>query len=64
MREAFEKGFKQATDTWGDELPEISQKTYAATMQKFDEWANEASGNTNTNTDPATEAAKEITGTV
>ena len=64
MREAFEKGFKQATDTWGDELPEISQKTYAATMQKFDEWANEASGNTNTNPDPATEAAKEITGTV
>ena len=42
MREAFEKGFKQATDTWGDELPEISQKTYAATMQKFDDWAAEA----------------------
>ena len=39
---AFEKGFKQATDTWGDELPEISQKTYAATMQKFDDWAAEA----------------------
>lgn len=42
MREAFEKGFKQATGTWGDELPEISQKTYAATMQKFDDWAAEA----------------------
>ena len=42
MREAFEKGFKQATETWGDELPEISQKTYAATMQKFDQWASEA----------------------
>lgn len=42
MREAFEKGFKQATKTWGDELPEISQKTYAATMQKFDDWAAEA----------------------
>ncbi len=42
MRKAFEKGFKQATDTWGDELPEISQKTYAATMQKFDDWAAEA----------------------
>lgn len=42
MRDAFQKGFKQATETWGDELPEISQKTYAATMEKFDAWANEA----------------------
>ena len=41
MREAFQQGFKQATETWGDELPEISQKTYAATMQKFDQWASE-----------------------
>lgn len=42
MREAFEKGFKQATETWGGELPEISQKTYDATMKKFDDWAAEA----------------------
>ncbi len=48
MREAFEKGFKQATKTWGDELPEISQKTYAATMQKFDNWAEEAKKATET----------------
>ena len=41
MREAFEKGFKQATQTWGGELPEISQKTYEATLAKFDAWANE-----------------------
>jgi len=39
MREAFEKGFKQATETWGDKLPDISQRTYEATMKKFDEWA-------------------------
>ena len=45
MREAFEKGFKQATETWGGELPEISQKTYEATMAKFDAWAEEANGN-------------------
>lgn len=44
MRDAFEKGFKQATETWGGELPEISQKTYEATMAKFDSWANEANG--------------------
>ena len=42
MREAFEKGFQQATETWGGELPEISQKTYDATLAKFDAWAEEA----------------------
>ena len=41
MREAFEKGFKQAQNTWGGELPEISQKTYEAVMDKFDAWADE-----------------------
>ena len=41
MREAFEKGFKQAQETWGGELPEISQKTYDAVMEKFDAWAAE-----------------------
>ena len=44
MREAFEKGFKQATETWGGELPEISQKTYEAVLSKFDAWAAEANG--------------------
>lgn len=42
MREAFKKGFDQAKETWGGELPEISQKTYDATMEKFDAWASEA----------------------
>lgn len=42
MREAFKKGFKQAEETWGGELPEISQKTYDAVMQKFDKLAEEA----------------------
>lgn len=39
MRAAFEKGFKAATKSWGRELPDISQKTYDAVMEKFDEWA-------------------------
>ena len=39
MREAFEKGFKMATGTWGKELPEISQKTYDATQKLFDDYA-------------------------
>lgn len=39
MRDAFEKGFKEATKAWGKELPEISSKTYDAVMSKFDQWA-------------------------
>jgi len=42
MREAFQKGYKQAEKTWGGNLPEISQKTYDAVMQKFDELASQA----------------------
>ena len=44
MRAAFQKGFDQATKTWGGKLPDISQKTYEATMKKFDDWAAEAQG--------------------
>ena len=42
MREAFKKGFEMAKEKWGGELPEISQRTYDATMKKFDDWAAEA----------------------
>lgn len=42
LREAFKKGFKQAEEKWGGELPEISQKTYDAVMEKFDNWAAES----------------------
>ena len=45
MRKAFEKGFKQATNAWGDELPSISQDTYAAVQKMFDDYANEQSSN-------------------
>ncbi len=41
MRGAFEKGFKEATKTWGKELPEISQKTYGAVQSLFDEYKNQ-----------------------
>ena len=51
MLEAFKEGFKQATKAWGDELPEISQKTYDAVLEKFDAWANENK--------PKTEAVEE-----
>lgn len=36
MKDAFIKGFEQATETWGEELPEISQQTYDAVIDKFD----------------------------
>ena len=39
MRSAIKKGFDEAKKLWGRELPEISQKTYDATMKKLDEWA-------------------------
>ncbi|MBR1470615.1 MAG: hypothetical protein IJ600_03115 [Lachnospiraceae bacterium] len=42
MRKAFEKGFKQATSAWGDDLPDISQKTYGAVQSLFDDYANQA----------------------
>lgn len=38
MRDAFIKGFKEATKSWGKELPSISQDTYDAVMKKFDKW--------------------------
>lgn len=38
MRDAFEKGFKEATKSWGKSLPSISQDTYDAVMEKFDAW--------------------------
>lgn len=43
MLAAFQKGFKQATTTWGKELPDISQKTYSAVMEKFEAYKNENS---------------------
>ena len=39
MRGAFEKGFKQATSAWGDDLPDISQRTYGAVQSLFDDYA-------------------------
>lgn len=38
MRDAFIKGYKQATGAWGKDLPSISGKTYDAVMKKFDDF--------------------------
>lgn len=42
MREAFQKGYKQAEKTWGGKLPDISQRTYDAVMKGFDDMATAA----------------------
>ncbi len=49
MRAAFQKGFDQATKTWGGELPDISQRTYDAVMEKFDKLTGKAEETTATN---------------
>lgn len=38
MKKAVEKGFKEATKTWGKELPDISKNTCNAVMDKFDKY--------------------------
>lgn len=40
MRDAIKKGFDAAAKLWGDELPEISKKTYEAVMKGIDDWKN------------------------
>lgn len=40
MITAFVKGFEDATKAWGGELPDISQRTYDATMEKLNQWKN------------------------
>ncbi len=42
MRAAFEKGYKQAEETWGGELPDICKQTYEAVFAGFDKMAEEA----------------------
>lgn len=36
MREAVKNGFSEATQSWGQDLPELTTDTYDAVMEKFD----------------------------
>lgn len=38
MMAAIEKGYKQATKAWGENLPQICQDTMEATRQKMNDW--------------------------
>lgn len=42
MMAAIEKGYKQATNAWGEKLPQICQDTMEATRQKMADWKNGA----------------------
>lgn len=46
MKEAVEKGFKMATKSWGQDLPDISNKTYDSVMKKFDDFFNKGEDDT------------------
>jgi len=47
MLSAFKKGFDEATKSWGKSLPDISHKTYDAVMEKFEQFKNEGSEDSN-----------------
>lgn len=51
---AMEKGFKQATKSWGDTLPDICQKTLDAATEKIRNWAKKDEAS-----DEMTEAAQD-----
>ena len=38
MLEALQKGFDEATKSWGKELPDICKKTLEATQKKLNDW--------------------------
>jgi len=61
MRDAFKKGYKQAEQTWGGKLPDISQQTYDAVMKKFDDLAEQNKQQTATETAAANAAADPTT---
>ena len=42
MEAAFEKGYKEATKSWGDELPSLCADTYKAVKEGFEQWRKEA----------------------
>ena len=42
MLEALQRGFDEATKSWGGELPELCKKTLEATQKKLTEWRDAA----------------------
>lgn len=44
MIDSIKKGFEQATKAWGDKLPDISQRTVDAAIEKLNKWKNGITG--------------------
>ncbi len=51
LKNAFIKGFEDSAKIWGDDLPEISQKTYDLVMEGFDAWNAESAETSETSSD-------------
>ena len=46
MLEALQRGFDEATKSWGGELPELCKKTLEATQKKLTEWRDSVNAET------------------
>ena len=51
LESAFEKGYKQATKSWGDQLPSLCSDTYSAVKKGFAQWREEAAASTEKTTE-------------
>ncbi|MCR5322608.1 MAG: hypothetical protein K6E85_05005 [Lachnospiraceae bacterium] len=61
MLDAIKEGFKQAGIEWGEDLPEISQKTMDATYKKVNDWISSLKGD---NGSDATASATSVSASV
>ncbi len=66
MLEAIKEGYKQASDAWGEDLPQISKDTLEATEKKMNEWIKSLGGDTESSQGTSLEyaAVKQTTTTV
>ncbi len=55
LLEAFKKGYKEATGTWGKELPSLCSDTYDLVEKKFNEWKNGTTEEADAETDDEAE---------
>lgn len=53
MLEALQKGFDEATNCWGGELPDICKKTLEATQKKLTDWRDGITAETATDSEVA-----------
>ena len=58
MIAAFEKGYAEAEKTWGDTLPELSQRTREAVMKKFQDLKDKYAAGTDSA--PAAQSAQSL----